>query len=59
MIVTHETLHDAIMFATGALVVVLVSFLFPPERRKHQRRRKVGVIPKMNRAHRLGPDRRF
>ena len=34
MIVTHETLHDAIMFATGALVVVLVSFLFPPERRK-------------------------
>ncbi len=34
MIVSHETLHDAIMFATGALVVVLVSFLFPPERRK-------------------------
>lgn len=34
MIVTHETLHDAIMFATGALAVVLVSFLFPPERRR-------------------------
>jgi small-conductance mechanosensitive channel/CRP-like cAMP-binding protein len=34
MVVQPETLHDAIMFATGALVVVLVSFLFPPERRK-------------------------
>jgi small-conductance mechanosensitive channel/CRP-like cAMP-binding protein len=34
MLVTHETLHDAIMFATGALVIVLVSFVFPPERRR-------------------------
>ncbi|MEO8486852.1 MAG: mechanosensitive ion channel family protein [Betaproteobacteria bacterium] len=34
MVVQPETLHDAIMFATGALAIVLVSFLFPPERRK-------------------------
>ena len=34
MIVQPETLHDAILFATVALGVVLVSFLFPPERRK-------------------------
>jgi small-conductance mechanosensitive channel/CRP-like cAMP-binding protein len=34
MVVLPETLHDAIMFATAALVFVLVSFLFPPERRK-------------------------
>ena len=34
MIVLPETLHDAIMFATAALVAVLVSFLFPPERRR-------------------------
>lgn len=34
MIVQPETLHDAIMFATIALGVVLVSFLFAPERRK-------------------------
>ena len=34
MVVQPETLHDAIMFATIALAVVLVSFLFPPERRK-------------------------
>ena len=34
MIVLPETLQDAIMFATAALAVVLVSFLFPPERRR-------------------------
>ena len=34
MIVLPETLHDAIMFATAALVAVLISFLFPPERRR-------------------------
>lgn len=34
MIVQPETLHDAIMFATAALIAVLVSFLFPPERRR-------------------------
>ena len=34
MVVLPETLHDAIMFATAALVFVLLSFLFPPERRQ-------------------------
>ena len=34
MIVRPETLHDAMMFATGALAVVLVAFLFPAERRR-------------------------
>jgi small-conductance mechanosensitive channel/CRP-like cAMP-binding protein len=34
MVVLPETLHDAIMFATIALVFVLVSFLFAPERRR-------------------------
>ena len=34
MVVLPETLHDAIMFATASLVVVLLSFLFPPERRQ-------------------------
>jgi small-conductance mechanosensitive channel/CRP-like cAMP-binding protein len=34
MIVLPETLHVAILFATVALAVVLLSFLFPPERRK-------------------------
>lgn len=34
MTVLPETLHDAIMFASAALVAVLISFLFPPERRR-------------------------
>ena len=34
MIVQPETLHDAMTFATGALAVVLVAFLFPAERRR-------------------------
>ena len=32
MVVLPETLHDAIMFATASLVVLLLSFLFPPDR---------------------------
>ncbi|CAG0990863.1 CRP-like cAMP-activated global transcriptional regulator [Burkholderiales bacterium] len=34
MTVSPDTLHDAITFAAIALAVALVSFLFPPERRR-------------------------